>query len=93
MFPNVPVYMLQTALSRHSGNNSAAINNRYLDFVQTCDLTSLSNDNHVDNYRREMLMSVYYDSIVNNRPKMRRNQHTCTKICNVNDKYASYGNV
>ena len=29
--------------------NSAAINNRYLDFVQTCSLILLVNDKHVDN--------------------------------------------
>ena len=34
---------------RHSDKNSAAINNRYLDFVQTCGLISLVNDNQVDN--------------------------------------------
>ena len=27
------------------------------------------NDNHMDNYLKEILAFVYYDSIVNNRPK------------------------
>ena len=42
---------LYTALWHHSNKNlrKAAINNRNLDFLQTCGLISLVNDNHVDN--------------------------------------------
>ena len=57
------------ALWRHRDKKSAAINKRYLDFVQTRGLISLVNDNHVDNNLKEILVHVYYWSIVNNRPK------------------------
>ena len=30
-----------------------------------CGLTSLVNDNHVDNYHKEILAFVYYGAIVN----------------------------
>ena len=47
--------------------NSAAINNRYLMFVQTRGLITLVSDNHVDSCRKEILAFVYHGSIVNNR--------------------------
>ena len=61
-----------TALWRHSDKNSAAINNRFLDFIQTRGLIPLVNDNHVDNNLKEILMYVYFCSIVNKTvdPKM-----------------------
>ena len=59
---------LSTALWRHSDKNNAAINNHYLDFVKTRGLISLVNDNHEDNYLKEILLFVNYDWIVNNRP-------------------------
>ena len=55
------------ALWRHSDKNSAALSNHSLDFVQTRDLTSLVNDNHVANNLKEILVYVYFGSIVNNR--------------------------
>ena len=64
-FSDNPLY---TALWRHSDKNSAAINNCYLDFVQTRGLISLVNDNHVDNNLTEILLYVYFGSTVNNRP-------------------------
>ena len=45
-FRDNPLYK---ALWRRSDKNSADINNRYLDFVQTRGLISLVNDNHMDN--------------------------------------------
>ena len=54
---------------RHSDKNSAAINNRDLDFVQTRGLISVVNDSHVDNSLKEILVYVYNGSIVNNRLK------------------------
>ena len=51
----------------YSNKNSTAINNRNIDFVQTCGLISLVNDNHVDNDLKEILVYIYYGSIVNNR--------------------------
>ena len=45
-----------------------AINNRYLDFVQTRGLFLLVNDNHTDKNLKENLMYVYFGSIVKNRP-------------------------
>ena len=33
-------------------------------------LITLVNDNHVDNYLKENLAFLYYDSTVNNRPKI-----------------------
>ena len=41
---------------RHSYKQSAALNNRYVEL--------LINDNHVENNLQEILVSVYYDSIV-----------------------------
>ena len=49
--------------------NSAAIINRYLDFVQKRGLISLVNDYHVDNSLKESLVYKYFGSIVNNRSK------------------------
>ena len=46
--------------------NRAATNNRYLDFVQTRSLISLVYDNHVVNKLKEILVYIYYVSIVNN---------------------------
>ena len=40
-----------------------------MDIVQTHSLISLVNDNHVDNYLKEILAFVYYGSIINIRPK------------------------
>ena len=51
---------IYTAVWRHSDKNSAAINNRHLDFAQTRDLISLVNDNHVDNNHKENLVYVCY---------------------------------
>ena len=65
-FTDNPLY---TSVWRHSDKNSAAINSRYLDFVQTRGLISLVNDNHVANNRKEILVYVYFGSIVNKRPK------------------------
>ena len=53
------------ALWRHSEKNSAAINNLYPDFVQTRNLISMVNDNHVDTNLKDILVYVYYGSIVN----------------------------
>ena len=47
----------------------AAINNRYLDFIQMRGLVSLVNDNRVDNTLKEVLVHVYLSSIVNNGPE------------------------
>ena len=62
---------LSTTLWRHSDKKSAAINNRYmyLDFFLTRGLITVVNDNHVDNYLKEILAFVYYGSIANNQPK------------------------
>ena len=72
-FTDSPVYIV---LWRHSDKNRVAINSRYLDFGQTDGLILLVNDNHVDNNLKEILNNlneilvyVYYHSIVNNRPK------------------------
>ena len=56
------------ALWRHFDKNSAAINNRYLVFVQTRGVISLFSDNHVNNYLKEILVYVYLGSTVNNWP-------------------------
>ena len=48
---------------------SSATNNRSLDFVQTRSLITLINDNHMDNYRKDILAFVHYGSVVNNQPK------------------------
>ena len=48
-------------------NPSAAINNRYLAFVQMRGLISLVNDYHVDNNAKKILVYIDYGSIVNNR--------------------------
>ena len=34
-----------------------------------CDLISLVNDSHTDNYLKEILVHVYFGSIVNNQSK------------------------
>ena len=52
------------ALWPHSDKNSTAINNCYLDFIQTGSLISLVNDNHVNNIIQEILVYVYLGSIV-----------------------------
>ena len=57
---------------RHNDKKSAAINNRYLDFIQTHDLISLVIDKHLDNNLKEILVYVYSGSIVNNRYKKRQ---------------------
>ena len=49
--------------------NSAAINNRYLDFVQMRGLISMINNDHVDNNLKERLVYVYNGAIVKNRPQ------------------------
>ena len=67
--PGLTSNPLSTALWHHSDTNSAAINNRYLDFVQASGWISLVNDNHVDTYLKEIFAFVYYRSIVNNRSK------------------------
>ena len=59
--------------------NSAAINNRYLDFVQTRGLFSLVNDIHVDTNLKEILLYVYFGSILNNRSKNGRKSIKCIK--------------
>ena len=46
-----------------------AINDGYLDFVQTHGLISLVNDNHMDNNLKEILAYVYHGSVVNNQSK------------------------
>ena len=55
-FTDNPLY---TALWRHSDKNNAAINNSYLDFVQTPSLISLVNDNHVDNNLKKTLRKFW----------------------------------
>ena len=45
------------------------INKRYLDYIQTYDLISLVNNNHVDNNLKEILLYVYVSFFVNNLPK------------------------
>ena len=60
---------LHTALWLHSDKNSLAINNHYHDFLQTGSLILLVNDNDVDNNHKEILVFVYYGSIVSNQPK------------------------
>ena len=54
--------------TRHD-KNSAAVNESYLDFVQTRGLISLVNGNHVDNSLKKILVSVNYGLVVNNPPK------------------------
>ena len=54
-----------TALLRHNDKNDAAINNRYMDFVQTHCLILLVNDNHKDNTLKEILVYVYLESTEN----------------------------
>ena len=70
-----------TALCHHSDKNSAAINNRYLHFVQKRDLLSLVNDDHVDNNLKEILVYVYFGSIVISRPKNTHTQPLVVYIC------------
>ena len=55
--------LLYTTLWRHDDKNNADVNNRYLDFVQTGDLISFVNENHVDNILDESLVYVYFGSI------------------------------
>ena len=67
--------LLYIALWRQSDKNSPAVNNRYLDFVQTRDWILLVYDNHVDKNLKDFLcvcMYSSYDSIVNILPKTRR---------------------
>ena len=54
-FTDNPVY---TALWHHSGKNSGAINNRYLEFGSRAVFISLLNDNHVDNYLKKIMAFV-----------------------------------
>ena len=58
---------LHRAFWRHTDWKSATINTRYLDFIQTRGLSSLVNDDHVDNNLKEMSVHVYFCSNVNNR--------------------------
>ena len=37
-------------------------------------MITLVNDNHMDNYLKEMLVFVYYGSIVNNQPNKKNNK-------------------
>ena len=57
------LHCLQMSQSRfytqHSDKNTAAINNCFLDFVQTRDLILLLNDIHVDNNLTEILVYVH----------------------------------
>ena len=69
LFVNVPVQILKLTLFTRHSDVTAAINNRYLDFVQTPGSISLVNDNHVDNNIKEMLVYASFSSIVNNRSK------------------------
>ena len=43
---------------------AARINNRQVDFVQTHSLISVVNDNHVNNNLKEILVYVYFGSII-----------------------------
>ena len=43
-------------------------------FIDICTITSVNN-NHVDNYFKEILAFVYYGVIVNNRPKNGRKKN------------------
>ena len=65
-----------------------AINNCYLDFVQTHGLISLVNDKHMDNNIKEISMNVYYGLIVNNQPNKRNNgcSGKGTPSCDPNQK-------
>ena len=67
--PGFKSNLLYMALWCHK--NSMAISNRYLDFVQTHGLISLVNDYHVDNKVREILVNVYYWSILTIEQKRR----------------------
>ena len=70
-----------------------ARNNHYLDFTELQGLISLVDDNYVDNNLKEMLVYVYFGSIVNNQPKNISDciypkysvtlnpYHTCHKLC------------
>ena len=51
---NVPVQVLQIAPCHRSDKHNAAINNRYLDFIQTSGLILLVNDTHLDNNFKEI---------------------------------------
>ena len=45
------------------------INNCYLGFIQRLGLILLVNDNHMENYYKEILVYVYFGWIVNNQLK------------------------
>ena len=68
---------------------SAAINNHYLDFVQTRGLISLVNDNHVDNNLKEILVHAYFGSTVNNRSKGESNEEEEKKKKKKKKKHAA----
>ena len=65
LFAIVPIQALYMAVWRRSDKNTTAINNRYLDIVQTRSLILLVNDNRVDNNIKEISVYVYFGSIVN----------------------------
>ena len=65
-FTDNPLY---TAFWRLRDKNSTAINNHYLDFVQTRGIILFVNVNRVDNNLKVNLVYVYLGSIVNNCPK------------------------
>ena len=71
--PNVPVQVLQITLyQQHSDVTTTRMRGcrqPLPGFRLTRGLITLVNDNYV-NYLQEILAFVYYDSIVNNRPKM-----------------------
>ena len=66
LFANVPhqILLITLALRRHNDKNSVLPG-----FCLTRGLITLVNDDHVDNYLKEILASVYYWSIGNSRPK------------------------
>ena len=66
LFANVPFQVLHW--TDVTENNTAAINNRYLEFVQSRGRISLVNDNQLDNYVKDILAFTYYG--VKNRPKI-----------------------
>ena len=54
-------------ITRYTALNSAAINYRYLDLIQTRGLIYLVYENHVGYNLKEILLYAYFGSIVNNR--------------------------
>ena len=60
---------------RHGDKNSVAINNRYLDLVD-----SLVNYNHVDNNLKKILVYIYFGTIANNRPKKASGKSRSSRI-------------